>query len=413
MSKLAIHGGSPVRNEPWPLWPPYGEEEEKQLLEALRSHNWGGYPAPNAKARQFAEAFAASHGAEFGICCANGSVTLEMALRAAGIQAGEEVIVPTYTWIATAACAVFVNAVPVFVDVRPDNYTLDVDKVREAITDKTRAVISVHLGSSAADNDALIDLCKEKGLVYIEDCAHCHGGKWKGRGLGSWGDFGSFSFQSSKLMTAGEGGIVLTNTKQYEERLQSLANCGRKEFGYDSYPGRVFGNNLRITEFQAGVLLGQLAKLDEYTERRARNAHYLSDQLSGIEGITVIERDERHTTPHHYQYIWKYNKEGFKGLHRDRFLEALAQEGVMVDGDFYEPIQGRDIFSPSLSEFPMLKERYPEGIHPEVAHTPIAHHAAYEEACWLHYPYLMGEYKDLDQIVEAIRKIQDQADSLL
>ena len=262
--------------------------------------------------------------------------------------------------------------------------------MREALTPRTRAVISVHLGSSAADNDALSALCREKGLIYIEDCAHCHGGKWRGRGLGSWGDFGSFSFQSSKLMTAGEGGLVLTSNKEYEERLQSLANCGRKSFGYDSYEGRVFGNNLRISEFQAGVLLGQLATLDEYTERRAKNAAYLSEQLRKIEGITVIEADARETTRHHYQYIWKYNKEGFKGLHRDRFLEALSYEGVMVDGDFYEPIQEREIFRPSVSQYPMLKERYPNGITKDVAQTPVAFRAAYEEACWLHYPYLMA-----------------------
>ena len=416
MSKLAIEGGAPVRDtqsNPWPKWPPYDEREEKQLLEVLRSHNWGGYPSPNVKSGEFARKFAAYHGADYGICCGNGSVSMEIALRAAGIEAGDEVIVPAYTWIATAACAVFINAVPVFADVRPEDYTLDPDQVTALITPKTKAVISVHLGSSIADNDRLIEICKKHDLIYIEDCAHAHGAKWKDKGVGSWGDFGSFSFQSSKLMTAGEGGLILTSNKIFEEKCQAIVNCGRKEWGYDSFDGEVFGSNYRMSDFQCGVLLAQLEKLEAYTEKRSANAHYLTGQLNRIDGISTLPVHPNTTTSAHYQYIFKYDPAGFQGLHRDKFIEALGAEGVMVDGDFYEPIHERPLFTPSLKLFPLLKERYPNGITKEVAETPVSYKAAYEEACWMHYPYLMGDTKDLDEIVAAIRKVRDNAGELL
>ncbi len=414
MSRLAIKGGEAVcKLENWPRWPMFDKAEEDQLIETLRSHNWGGYPSPNTKAREFAAAFAACQDAAYGVCCANGSLTLDAALRAAGVRAGDEVIVPCYTWLATAGCAVFTNAVPVFVDINPDDYTIDVDQVEAAVTARTRFVIPVHLGSSVADLDRLKEICRKHNLILIEDCAHAHGAKWHGKGVGSHGDFGSFSFQSSKLMTAGEGGIILTSNKEYEEKLQSVVNCGRKEWGYDSYEGRVFGNNYRISDLQAAVLLGQLSRLEKVTLQRQDAAAYLTEELDKIEGISTLKRDGRATTKAHYQYIFKYNPEGFKGLHRDKFLEAMLAEGINLDGDFYEPIQARDIFSPPLDQFPMLKERYPHGITADVAETPVAHKAAYHEAVWMHYPYLMKGREGVDTIIAAIRKIQENVDELL
>jgi len=413
MPKLAINGGTPIRTDLYPSWPPFDKKEEQELLKVLHSQNWGGYPSPNVKAGEFARTFSAAHDAKYGVCMTNGSHTLEVALRAAGIKAGDEVIVPSYTWIATAACAVFVNAVPVFVDVKATDYTIDPKAVEKAITKKTKAVICVHLASSVADLDKLKKICKKHKLILIEDCAHAHGAKWHGKGVGSHGDFGSFSFQSSKLMTAGEGGIVITNNEEYNLRMHSIVNCGRKEPGFDNFKGDEFGNNFRISELQAAVLVGQLAKLDKFTKKRAANAAHLTELLNAITGIKTIKAPKALTTAAHYQFVFKYDPKGFKGLHRDKFLMALAAEGVMADGDFYEPIQERPIFSPKLSQFPMLKKRYPKGINKTVADTPVTNKAAYQEAIWLHYPYLMGSKKDVKDIVRAIVKIQKNVDELL
>ncbi|MCZ7582986.1 MAG: aminotransferase class I/II-fold pyridoxal phosphate-dependent enzyme [Deltaproteobacteria bacterium] len=177
MSNLAVNGGSSLRTKPWPAWPPYTERERELLLTVLESYNWGGYPSPNFHAKRFAEEFAAYHGATYGICAANGTVTLEIALRALGVKAGDEVIVPATSWVATAACAVYLNAVPVFVDIRRDNFTIDHTKIEAAITAKTKAIIPVHLGSSIADMDAIMAIAEKHNLFVIEDCAHAHGAK--------------------------------------------------------------------------------------------------------------------------------------------------------------------------------------------------------------------------------------------
>ncbi|MBZ0271597.1 DegT/DnrJ/EryC1/StrS family aminotransferase [bacterium] len=413
MPNLAIKGGTSVRTKPWPVWPPYDEREREGLITVLESHEWGGFPSPNFQARHFAEEFAAYHGAKYGICAANGTVTLEVALRALGIKAGDEVIVPAASWVATAACAVYLNAVPVFVDIRPDNFTIDPEKIRAAITDKTKAIIVVHLGSSIADMDAVMQIARDNGLPVIEDCAHAHGAKWRGKGVGSIGHLGSFSFQSSKLMTAGEGGLILTSDKTLEEKCQSLVNCGRKEHGYDSYEGRLFGWNYRITEFQAAVLRAQLAKLDEFTTRRQENAAYLSEQLAKIDGIGVVPYDERTTRRAHYQYIFTYDRSKFGDVPREKFIEAAMGEGLILSGAFYVPMFANELFAARSDEWPELRARYGEGIGRDAADTPVAWTFAKETGLWMHYPMLMGTRDDVDDIVAIVRKIRENADELL
>ncbi|MCC6160166.1 MAG: DegT/DnrJ/EryC1/StrS family aminotransferase [Deltaproteobacteria bacterium] len=412
MSNLAIRGGTPLRNDPWPTWPPYTEREREFLNLVLDSRNWGGYPSPNFQARHFAEEYAKYAGAKYGICAANGTVTLEIALRALGIAAGDEVIVPATSWVATAACAVYLNAVPVFVDIKPMNFTIDCDLIEAAITPKTRAIIAVHLGSTIADLDRLTEIAKKHGLALIEDCAHMHGGEWRGRGVGSIGDLGSFSFQSSKLMTAGEGGLILTSDPVLEQKCQSLVNCGRKEPGYDEFDGRLFGWNYRISEFQAAVLRAQLEALPERTKLRAENGAYLTEQLRKIPGIGVIERDPRITTQAHYQFIFTYDKNEFAGVHRDKFIEACEAEGLHLDGAFYKPMYANSLFAAKTGEWPMLRERYGDGITKESANTPVAWEFALETGVWMHYPKLMGTKKDVDDIVAIIRKVRENATEL-
>jgi len=412
MGNLAINGGTKVREQPFHPWPVYDERDDQVLKEVLGSRNWGGYPSPNTMAAKFAAAFADAHDAKYGICAANGTVTLEIALRAAGIKAGDEVIVTPLTWLATALAPVYINAVPVFADINPETYCLDPDAVEAAITDKTRAIIPVHLGCRIADMDALMEIAHRRDLIVIEDCAHVHGAKWEGKGVGSIGHFGSFSFQSSKLMTAGEGGMVLTNDKLFEEKCQSLVNCGRKETGYNTFEGNLNGWNYRITEWQAALLLVGLERLPEQTRVREENVAHLLELISGIEGIRPVTRDKRITTAAYYQLILRYDPEAFGGVTRDQFVAALNAEGVPCDGYFYIPIYQNPLFAVYGDEYPMCRPYFGDSVDPSRFSCPNAEKAAYQEAVWFHHPLFMGEKKDVEDIAEAIKKVVENIDEL-
>jgi dTDP-4-amino-4,6-dideoxygalactose transaminase len=409
MSKLAIAGGSPVRAKSFTAWPQFDERERRGLLDVLESRNWGGYPFPNQYARQFAARFAAHHDVRQALCAANGTVTIEIALKAAGIQAGDEVIVPAYTFEATAAPVLRLGAIPVFVDVSPDHYCLDVEAARTAITVKTRAIIPVHLAMNMVDMDALTGLAGQHDLKIIEDCAHAHGAKWRGRGAGSWGDAGSFSMQTSKLMTAGEGGVVTTNSDEVFERCQSYVNCGRAS-STDKFGHRMLGFNYRMSEFQAAVLFAQMERLDEQTALRARRAARLSEGLANIEGLTLLKRDERLTTQAIYQYVFKYDSQIFGGASRNRFVAALEAEGVPCDGLFYEPIYRSVLFQVDAGDFLQLEaDKLPWAD----TSCPVAERAAYEESVWLPHQILLGDESDVDDVIEAVVKIQNNLDELL
>ncbi|HEY3359434.1 MAG TPA: aminotransferase class I/II-fold pyridoxal phosphate-dependent enzyme [Polyangia bacterium] len=407
MAKLAIRGGAPVRKAPWPQWPVYDDREIAALTEVVRSRNWGGYPEPNHRAAKFAKLFAAAHGAKHGICAMNGSVTLEIALKAAGVGWGDEVIVPAFTWVATAAAAAHVGAVPVFVDVDPETYCIDPRRVEEAVGPRTRAIIPVHLGSCVADLDALLDLARRKNLVIIEDCAHAHGSTWNGKKVGSHGLCGSFSLQTSKLLTAGEGGVITTSDDGVMERCHSLVNCGRKEAGYDTFEGSLLGHNYRLTEFQAALLLVQLGRLDEQWQIRQRNMGRLTTRLAEIPGLRPLRCDPRQAPFGAYQYVFRYDAAAFDGVPRDLFCRALFAEGLPCDGPFYVTLTRGGLMPLRSREYPQLRDRYGEEVTPEQCPCPVADRAGFEEAVWLHHALFLGADKDVDDMADAIHKVRD------
>ncbi|MBI4817123.1 MAG: DegT/DnrJ/EryC1/StrS family aminotransferase [Deltaproteobacteria bacterium] len=412
---LALRGGEPVRTKPWATWPERGQLEVDAVSAVVTGGRWGGFPAPGPEAARFALSFAEYVRVSHCVLAANGTVTLKVILRALGVGARDEVIVPSLTWIATAGAAVYVNAIPVFADVDPDTLCLDPEDVARKITSRTRAIIPVHLGSSMADMDALEAICRPRGIAIIEDCAHAHGMAWKGRPAGSIGDAGSFSFQSSKLLTAGEGGAITTNDRVLAEKCQALVNCGRKEPGYDSFEGRVFGWNDRITELQATLLSAQLSRLDDQHSRRAANVAHFEQRLAEIRGLRVQRRDPRITRHTFYELVLLYDRAEWKGLPRDRFVEALEAEGVPADGGFYVPIPHRvaEIFPLSAREYPETFGRYGRALTPEGAPTPRAAYAAYEQTVWLHHSLFLGTTEDVDDIVAAMTKIREHVDALL
>lgn len=406
MTQLALRGGSPVRTTPFTAWPVYDDREANALQTVLKSRNWGGYPCPNDYAREFGKRFAEAHGAKYGIAVTNGTVSLELALGAAGIGAGDEVIVPAYTWEGTAAAVLFAGAVPVFVDVDPDTYCLDARLIEAAITERTRAIIPVHLGFRFADMDAILAIAEKHNLFVLEDCAHAHGSQWRGKGAGSIGHAGSFSFQTSKLMTAGEGGAVTTNDINLADQVIRLANCGRPP-RRESVGEPALGHNYRMTEFQAAILLAQLERLEEQTLQRERLTQRLEEGLRQIEGISLLPRDPRITRQASYHYVFRFHPEQFGGIHRNAFVAALNAEGVHCDGRFYEAVYKSSLFEFAAEKFPSWANSKRE------FDCPVAVRAGYEESVWLPHQIFLGSEQDVDDVLTAIQKIKTNVSELV
>lgn len=407
-SRLALLGGTPVRTHPWPQWPARGSDEERAVLAAVRDGDWGGFPLPNERSATFAAAFAERHDCEHALCVANGTVSLEVALQAIGVEPGAEVIVPAYTFEATAAAALFAGCVPVFADIDPDTWCIDVESAAALVTERTQAIVPVHLAMTVADLDAVHELADRYGLAVLEDCAHAHGARWRGRGVGSWGDAGSFSFQTSKLMTAGEGGIVTTSDEAILDRLHALVNCGRQRPGATA-AAPVIGHNYRMTDLQAAILEVQLDKLDRQHEIRARNASRLGAAIEDIDGLANLRIDDRVTTQAIYQFVFRFDREAFAGLDRDTFVAALAAEGVPADGRFYESLPVSELLRPDPARYPAWSASLAAA---PAADCPNAERTAYRESVWLPHQLLLGTETDVDDIVEAVLKVQRGAADL-
>jgi len=424
MSKLAINGGTPLRDakaNPWPKWPLWDEKEEKGLLEVLKSGVWS-YNGP--KESEFNKAFAKLIGTKYALSVANGTVSLQLALEACGIGLGDEVIVPGLTWQATAAAVLDVNAVPILVDVYEDNWCIDPTEVEKAISPRTKAIIPVHLYGCFADMDAIMEIAKKHNLRVIEDSAHKHGGEWNGKKVGSIGDVGSFSFQLSKPMTAGEGGALTTSNPQLYEKLDALRNCGRRPVNeqfadkgtgiYSDEGNLIQSGNYRITEFQAALLIESLKRLPEQNQTRDDNAKYVNSLLSELPGIQPMRRDERETMRAYYNFSFRYNRDEFKDLDVAKFREALGKElGCPVEPS-YEPLNACALYTPHTKPWRYkLSEKHWREIDPVRFDLPVCRKIYEEESVCFHHSILMGTKADMDMIVKAIEKIYHNAEELL
>jgi dTDP-4-amino-4,6-dideoxygalactose transaminase len=361
------------------------------VLDVLRSDDWGGF-APVVE--EFERAFAQHHGAAFGIAAVNGTQTLVAALMAVGIGRGDEVIVPLYTFIATASAVRLVGATPVFADIEADTYNLDPDAAEAAITSRTRAIIPVHFAGQAADMDRLTALAQRHGLILIEDAAHAHGASWRGRMCGSLGDVGSFSFQSSKNMTAGEGGALTTNNEALADAIRSRVNQGRA-IGGAWYEHPNLGTNMRLSAWQAAVLLAQLERLDEQTDRRMACARRLNAFFAEVEGIQPMRWDERADRHAFHLYMVRYDEHAF-GVPRDLFEQALEAEGIPCSTGY---------------PFPLYRQQSLSAEFARATHCPHAEQAC-REAIWLPQWLLLADPHEMDDVVAAVIKIRDHRDEL-
>ena len=344
---------------------------------------------------------------------ANGTVTMEVALRAASIGWGDEVIVPAYTFQATASAPLAAGAIPVIVDIEPDTYCIDTTKVEKAITPRTKAILPVHLGSNMADMDAIMALAEKYDLVVIEDCAHAHGAKWRERGAGTIGDFGSFSFQSSKTLTTGEGGILLCKTPELAARAASIIDCGRPHAPGggpedDSMDFHV-GGNFRLSEIAAALALVGLERFPAQAKQRSEMAAYMDESLSEISGVRELKHDIRHTTRSFYRYIFAINPEEF-GVEHDVLCAALDAEGV---GCWigYEAMHNYNLFQPQKSRL-AVPTAFPQYFDFKNMDLPEAKRACEHEAVWLDESIFRCGHKGVDDAVSAVNKIQSYAQEL-
>ena len=430
MDKLALLGGTPVRTAPWPRWPVSDEREERAVLEVLRSGHWWRHSHgqgvelaeseenPQSMVSRFQRAFARAHGCKYGICTANATVGLEIALRATGIKPGDEVIVPAYTYVATATAPLMVGAIPIFVDIEPDTYNLDPRRVAEAMTEHTRAIIPVHFGGQPCDMDAINALAKKHDLVVIEDAAHAHGSSYRGHRCGSLGELASFSFQASKNMTAGEGGIITTNNADYADTCETLVWAGRKR-GQPWYRHFMLASNARMTEFQGAILLAQLERLEEQLKQRMANGLLLNDLLRDAEGIDPLAVLPTTTAHSFHIYMFRYRPEAFAGVTKQRFVQALQAEGISgAFAGYTTPLYANPMFVDKVflgGAWPL--DQFEHGRRLDYAwfaeRCPVSERACAAEAVWIPQTMLLAEAGAMYNIAAAIKKIQACAAALL
>ena len=421
MAQLAIAGGNVVRSvdKHWPQWPVSSEQDAALVADITRSNRWS-YDGPHEW--RFAEAFTKYQNANFGLCCSNGTVGLQLALEALGIGAYDEVIVPGMTWQATAAAVCDVNAVPVLVDVESDTWNISLDAVEAAITERTRAITVVHLYGCMTDLDRLQPICRKHNLYLIDDSAHQHGSFWNGQGVGSFGDISSWSFQESKVIASGEGGFNMCKTEALFYRLYSLRNCGRP---YEADPP-VFGldkpaldsttmqsGNYRLTEWQAALLLGGLERLDVQVKLRDENATYLGHRLAEIPGIMPMRRRGEITQQSYFNFAFRLDAEAL-GVENRAFSDALNAE-LSSEELFeppYAPLNRCPLYKPLTKARHHLSKDYFNAIDPARFALPVCEDAYDRSGVVAHHRILMGKQSDMDDIADAVKKLVDNIDAV-
>jgi len=412
MAKLALLGGKPIHDFHWPTWPVWDDAERNALNEVLESGKWWY----GERVAEFESRFAAFQDAQFGITTTNGTTALEIALRALGVGPGDEVIVPPYTFIATVSAVIAVGASPVFADIHPDTLCIDPADVQRKLTPRTRVIVPVHLAGHVADMDALRDIASTAGVRILEDACHSWGSRWRGQGTGAIGDCGVFSFQASKNMTSGEGGIILTNSEELADTCRSLTNCGRLK-NSRWYEHGMVGTNARMNEFQAALLLAQLTRVEQHIEIRRRNALLLNQLLRPLPGMRVFDDDPRITRRAYHLYTFQLDERKL-GISRQQFLEALAAEGVPASGGYPIPLYRQPCFQPldpanGQMPSPVDKFRPKRGsaLDFSAVHCPVSERVC-REVCWFTHVLLLADEPTIRATAAAVAKVIDNVHEL-
>lgn len=400
-TQLAINGGTPVRSTPFGTWPLWDERDEAALLGALRSGNWG---IGGDETERFEQELAEAAGARYALTVTNGTAALEAALRACGVGYGDEVIVPPYTFIATASAVLLVGGIPVFADIDPNTFNIDPNTIEALITPRTKAIVPVHIGGLPADMDAIMAIAKRHNLLVLEDACQSIGATWRGQWVGTIGDIGCYSFQSSKNINSGEGGVIITSNPELEEACWAFKNCGRVRGG-QWYQHDTLGDNFRLSQFQAAILRSQMTRFEEWAVLRERNGDYLCKGLRELGGLAPVVRDERVTRHAYHIIVTRYDASAFGGWSRDRFMEALKAEGIPC-APGYRPIYTTGGIQKGEQN---LRNALGLGEAP-APNCPVTERICREEAMWLlGQSALLGSQSDMDDILTAVEKIKKAA----
>ncbi len=408
--KPALLGGKPVKTGPPPAWPVFDGAEQKGLTEVLQSGHWGR--GSGKQVARFEEAYARMTGAKACLTTVNGTNAMFISLNVLGVEPGDEVILPPFTFVATVNVILRQHALPVFTDSDVDSFQMDAKTIEPLITDRTKAIIPVHIGGSPVDMDAVMAAARKHNLAVCEDACQAWVAQWRGRNVGRIGDCGCFSFQASKNINAGEGGAIISDNEDFIERCYGFHTQGRMRKRSSEFSYNMSGSNLRMTEFQAAVLLAQLARLEEHSKRREQNAAYLTGLLREIPGIVPAKMYDGCTRNAYHLYMFRYEADKFAGLPRGKFLKALNAEGFPF-GAGYGPLN-RSAFLKSTFEsrgYQRLFSRERIARWYEQNLTPKNDRLC-NEVCWLVHQNLLTDRSGMDQIAEAIRKIRKYAPEL-
>lgn len=392
MQRLAVDGGVPVRTAPFPNWPMFGAEEERLILEVVRSGKWGGNV--KLKLQELEDRFAKYHEARHAVSVVNGTLAITIALQAAGVAPGDEVIMPAYTFVATASAALLFGAIPVFVDIDEDSLLLDPEKIEALISPRTKAIVTVHIAGAPSNMTRLRELAQKYHLRLIEDAAQAVGARWNGRSIGALGDLGTFSFQSGKNITSGEGGMILTNDDKLAEMAWSLANVGRVRHG-GWYQHEHVGWNLRMTEFQAAILLAQMTRMEEQFDRREQNARRLDQLLSPISGVRTVASDPRIDRHAYHLYMFRIEPALADHIDKQDVVAKLNAEGIPVQAGYVALNRNQAIVEEVQKWTGTVR----------LNACPVSERMAEKEALWLGQNVLLGDDRDMDDIAQAVRKV--------
>jgi dTDP-4-amino-4,6-dideoxygalactose transaminase len=410
---LAIDGAEPIRSRPFPAWPVFDASDEAAVLDALRSGRWGSRLG-EGYGRAFTERLGSMHRCRRAIATANGTVALEVALKAVGVQPLDEVIVPAYTFLATATAVTTLGAIPVFADIDPATYTLDPASVATRVSSHTRAIVPVHIAGQPADMDGILGVATTHGLRVVEDAAQAIGAAWRGRGVGAIGDAGTFSFQSSKNLNAGEGGAIVTDDDTIADRAWSLANCGRSPGG-TWYQHEVAGSNHRLTEVQAALLVAQIARLPDQMMRRERSARLLESGLRDIPGLSTQSRPEGVTTHARHLFVIRYDASAFGDRPRSWFIRAMRAEGIPCSPGYEIPLHRMPGVLAARRTWSEIARATGRAIDiptdPDAEDLPNTDRASREEGVWLGQSLLLGSDADMADVITAARRIREWCDS--